>query len=76
MEQVGSAIWYILWPFGNLLAIWYIFPCFGILFQEKSGSTGLRFNFPMQSINAATLKLNLDEIFFLRFLQRSSIQAK
>jgi hypothetical protein len=19
-------IWYILWPFGNLMAIWYIFP--------------------------------------------------
>jgi hypothetical protein len=25
-----SAIWYILWPFGNLVAIWSIFPRFGI----------------------------------------------
>jgi hypothetical protein len=25
------AIWYILWPFGNLVAAWYIFLLFGIL---------------------------------------------
>jgi hypothetical protein len=25
------AVWYILWPFGNLVKIWYIFPRFGIL---------------------------------------------
>jgi hypothetical protein len=31
------AIWYNLWPFGNVVAIWYIFPRFGILCQEKSG---------------------------------------
>jgi hypothetical protein len=30
-------IWYILWSFGNLGKIWYIFPCFGLLCQEKSG---------------------------------------
>jgi hypothetical protein len=24
--------------FGNLVVIWYIFPRFGILYQEKSGS--------------------------------------
>jgi hypothetical protein len=41
-----TAIWYILlpfglpilWPFGNLEAIWYVFPRFGILCQEKSGN--------------------------------------
>jgi hypothetical protein len=47
MEQVGvffghleyiSAIWYILWIFGNLVAIWYISPRFGIFSQEKSGN--------------------------------------
>jgi hypothetical protein len=27
-------LWYILWPFCNLVAIWYIFPRFGILCQE------------------------------------------
>jgi hypothetical protein len=32
------AIWYILWPFDNLVAIWYIFPRFGISCQEKSGN--------------------------------------
>jgi uncharacterized membrane protein YkvI len=31
-------IWYILWQFGNVVVIWYIFPCFGIFCQEKSGS--------------------------------------
>jgi hypothetical protein len=31
-------IWYILWPFGDLEAIWYIFPRFGILCPEKSGN--------------------------------------
>jgi uncharacterized membrane protein YkvI len=32
---------YILWPFGNGVVIWYIFPRFGcILCQEKSGNPG------------------------------------
>jgi hypothetical protein len=35
------AIWYILWPFGNVVVIWYMFPRFGILCQEKSGNTVL-----------------------------------
>jgi hypothetical protein len=35
-----TAIWYILWPFGNVAEIWYIFPRFGILCQEKSGNPG------------------------------------
>jgi hypothetical protein len=33
-----TVIWYILWPFGNSVVIWYIFPRFGILCQEKSGN--------------------------------------
>jgi hypothetical protein len=36
-----TAIWYILWPFGNVVVIWYMFPRFGILCQEKSGNTVL-----------------------------------
>jgi hypothetical protein len=32
------AIWYILWPFDNVVAIWYIFSRFGIFCQEKSGN--------------------------------------
>jgi hypothetical protein len=39
------AIWNMLWPFGifsgylvYFLVIWYIFPCFGMLQQEKSGN--------------------------------------
>jgi hypothetical protein len=35
-----TANWYILWPFGNVVLIWYIFPCFGTLCQEKSGNPG------------------------------------
>jgi hypothetical protein len=30
------AFCYVLFPFGNLVAIWYIFRHFGILCQEKS----------------------------------------
>jgi hypothetical protein len=26
------------WPFGDLVAIWYILPRFGILCREKSGN--------------------------------------
>jgi hypothetical protein len=33
-----TVIWYILWPFGNVVVIWYIFPRFGLLCQEKSGN--------------------------------------
>jgi hypothetical protein len=33
-----TAIWYILCPVSNLVAIWYISPRFGILNKEKSGN--------------------------------------
>jgi hypothetical protein len=36
-----TSIWYILWPFGNVLLIWYIFPRFGILRREKSGNPAI-----------------------------------
>jgi hypothetical protein len=36
-----TAILYILCPFGNFVAIWFIFPRFGILCQENSGNPGL-----------------------------------
>jgi hypothetical protein len=35
-----TVVWYILWLFGNVVVIWYIFPSFGILCQEKSGNPG------------------------------------
>jgi hypothetical protein len=35
-----AVIWYILWPSGNVLVIWYSFPRFGILYPEKSGNPG------------------------------------
>jgi hypothetical protein len=49
MENIGifyghlesiMAIGYIIWPFGNLVVFWYIFPRFGILYHEKSGNPG------------------------------------
>jgi hypothetical protein len=30
-----TAIWYILWPLGIFLVIWYIFPRMGKLYQEN-----------------------------------------
>jgi hypothetical protein len=30
----------ILWPFGNLVAVWHVSPRFGILLKEKSGNPG------------------------------------
>jgi hypothetical protein len=36
-----TAIWYILWSFGNVVIIWYGFHHFGVLCQEKSGNPGL-----------------------------------
>jgi hypothetical protein len=36
-----TAIWYILCLFGNLVALWNIFPRFGILCQEKSGNPAM-----------------------------------
>jgi hypothetical protein len=47
MENIGMfyghveyilAIWYIIWPMGNLVVFWYIFSLFGILYHEKSGN--------------------------------------
>jgi cytochrome b subunit of formate dehydrogenase len=47
MQKVGiffgyfeyiMAIWHSFWLFGNLVAIWYLFPHLSILCQEKSGN--------------------------------------
>jgi hypothetical protein len=38
--EYSTAVWYILGPFCNLVVIWYIFPSFGTLYQEKSGDPG------------------------------------
>jgi hypothetical protein len=34
-----TAVRYRLWPSGNLVAIWYISPRFGILTKAKSGNS-------------------------------------
>jgi hypothetical protein len=36
--KYSTVIWYILWPFDNVVVIWYIFTRFGKLCQEKSGN--------------------------------------
>jgi hypothetical protein len=33
-----TVTWYILWPLGNVVVIWYIFSRFGKLCQDKSGN--------------------------------------
>jgi hypothetical protein len=33
-----TVVWCILWPVGNIVVIWYIFPLFGTLCKEKSGN--------------------------------------
>jgi hypothetical protein len=38
--EYTTAIWYSLWPFGNLVVIWYISSRFGILNKVKSGNPG------------------------------------
>jgi hypothetical protein len=49
MENIGifsgqlenlTTIGCILWAFGNFVVIWYIFPRFGILYQEKMATLG------------------------------------
>jgi hypothetical protein len=52
MEVVGMAIWSVLQPFGifcghleHFMVIWYIFPRFGMLHQEKSGNPGVQIIF-------------------------------
>jgi hypothetical protein len=70
MEKVGifygrleyiTAIWYILWPFGNLVAIWDSFPRFGILCQEQSGNpVSLQVLFPHDSV-----RISVANIFIL-----------
>jgi hypothetical protein len=37
--EYTMAIWFILWSLGNFVTFWYIFSHFGILCQEKSGSS-------------------------------------
>jgi hypothetical protein len=46
-----TAIWYSLWPFCNVVVIWYIFPRSGILCQEKSsGSPDRKRNAPARHL--------------------------
>jgi hypothetical protein len=42
LEYIPQFGTYILWPSGNLVAIWYIFTSFGILDKEKSGNPAHR----------------------------------
>jgi hypothetical protein len=53
--QIAS-IWYVLWPFGNFVTIWYILPRLGILCQEKSGNPGLEAFPPQFPINLIFIK--------------------
>jgi hypothetical protein len=39
--ECTSAIWFILWPFGTLVTVWYIFTIFGILCQKNLATLAL-----------------------------------
>jgi hypothetical protein len=41
-----TTIWYILWLLGNFVILWYIFPRFVILYQERYGNL-ISFCLPM-----------------------------
>jgi hypothetical protein len=45
-------------PFGNVVVIWYIFPRFGILCQDKSGNPGQERDSLMETIKKQSF-LNL-----------------
>jgi hypothetical protein len=45
-----TVIWNSLWPFGNVVVIWFIFPRFVRLCQEKSGNPAAVKELTRQSI--------------------------
>jgi hypothetical protein len=51
-----TVIWYILWLFGNVVVIWYIFPRFGILCQKNLATLVLI----VESENGANSKKSLN----------------
>jgi hypothetical protein len=55
-----TAIRYILWTFYAFVVIWYIFPRFGMLHQEKSGNPGVATLLTFQATDLITGCLNLD----------------
>jgi hypothetical protein len=57
------AIWNILWPFGNLLEVWYIFPRFGISNKEKSGNP-VNVSKNISRPNLASNQNEMSRIFF------------
>jgi hypothetical protein len=44
LEYFGVLLYFLL-PFGNFVVIWYIFPRFGTLYEEKSGNTATKQSF-------------------------------
>jgi hypothetical protein len=56
------AIWHILWPFGNLVAIGYIFPRFGLLCQDLAAlvNCGDPSHFQVKSLNDQNEEMKKD----------------
>jgi hypothetical protein len=74
--------WYILWPFGinnnhlvylrpfgSLEVNWYIFPCFGILFQEKSGNPGWKQGFFPMALSAGLPEAGVADCWQVNYRQ-------
>jgi hypothetical protein len=74
---------YNLWPFGNVVVIWHIFPRFGILcLVEKSGNPGFlcsgafyfwkRINlFGTHKVSEKHLSANAKKLFLLPFFDQT-----
>jgi hypothetical protein len=45
-----TAIWHILWPFDNFVAVLYIFPRFGISNKDKSGNPASQTDQPVRPL--------------------------
>jgi hypothetical protein len=59
------AIWYILWPLGNSVAIWFISPRFGILCQEKSGNPGTKaLSYPGTKLRILPTNLLITNLYY------------
>jgi hypothetical protein len=63
-----TAIWYILRPFGKLVAILEYFPCFSILNKEKSGNPGVHLRMYVSTLTNSLVSHCVDDIVNCNFL--------
>jgi hypothetical protein len=68
-----TVLWYILWPFGNVVVIRYIFPRFGILCQDKNSDFYASNLFAATRLGLSTLmRFGATENYLLGKLEKSA----